>query len=540
MGESIVETPNIENKTRGSVVSGVALEVSVSFGRFENDSLSWEKWSSFSPNKYLDEVEKCSTPGSVAQKKAYFEAHYKKIAARKAEQLELEKQMETNSSMKDDQNSQEHVGNASLTETELGIANGLRSVQVEQVTNSLGVSSSSHSDVSIENAAINIECQSSLADGAKEEMDSIQDSLELNKSEEAVLVQEDTHLNGFAGKVDLPSVSVKEAAHLNGSRDKMGMESPINLKKGTGNTMENRKENKKLDASNKSQKMIPSKTERSLEGIKKKPTSPLPKKTPEYSTPKTSKPTSTGNVMSASRSTTKKANVSSLPRSKKFSAGESKKLAPSVHMSLSLGHANSDSPYLTTTRKSLIMEKMGDKDIVKRAFKTFQNNFNQVRASGDEKSSGRKEVPITRPEPKSSTSLTTRKENEGIRKAPEKMDAKRAQLGRSWNTTSTGLLQGVGMDQRSAKPAPSFGLRSGERAEPRKDFSKKSEEKSFAEETEKTCLSSKSKEEKREAAMKKLRQSLNFKATPMPAFYRGHAISKSPLDKDSAKNKHHH
>ncbi|GFY88369.1 hypothetical protein Acr_06g0003090 [Actinidia rufa] len=408
MGESIVETPNIENKTRGSVASGVALEVSVSF----------------------------------AQKKAYFEAHYKKIAARKAEQLELEKQMETNNSMKDDQNSQEHVRNASLTETELGIASGLRSVQVEQATNSLGVSSSSHSDESIENAAINIECQSSLTDGAKEEMDSIQDSLELNKSEEAVLVQEDTHLNGFAGKVDLPSVSVKEATHLNGSRDKVDMESPINLKKGTGNTMENRKEKQEI-----------------------------------------------GRVKQITKD-------DSIQNREKLGRNKEETHIAFTQKNSRVFHSENIKTDVIQQCDSLIMEKMGDKDIVKRAFKTFQNNFNQVRASGDEKSSGRKEVPITRPEPKSSTSLTTRKENEGIRKAPEKMDAKRAQLGRSWNTTSTGydvfefvpferLLQGVGMDQRSAKPAPSFGLRRGERAEPRKDFSKKSEEKSFAEETEK-------------------------------------------------------
>lgn len=69
-------------------MDGGRLEVSVSFGRFENDALSWEKWSSFSSNKYLEEVGHLSTPGSVAQKKAYFEAHYKKIAAaKKAEQI---------------------------------------------------------------------------------------------------------------------------------------------------------------------------------------------------------------------------------------------------------------------------------------------------------------------------------------------------------------------------------------------------------------------------------------------------------------------
>ncbi|KAI3423058.1 uncharacterized protein J3R85_011350 [Psidium guajava] len=58
-----------------------ALTESVSFGRFVSESLAWEKWSAFSHNRYLEEVEKFSKPGSVAQKKAYFEAHYKKKAA---------------------------------------------------------------------------------------------------------------------------------------------------------------------------------------------------------------------------------------------------------------------------------------------------------------------------------------------------------------------------------------------------------------------------------------------------------------------------
>uniref|UniRef100_A0A5B6ZZH4 TPX2 C-terminal domain-containing protein n=1 Tax=Davidia involucrata TaxID=16924 RepID=A0A5B6ZZH4_DAVIN len=64
-----------------------ALGESISFGRFMSESLAWEKWSAFSHNRYLEEVEKFSKPGSVAQKKAYFEAHYKKIAAKKAAAL---------------------------------------------------------------------------------------------------------------------------------------------------------------------------------------------------------------------------------------------------------------------------------------------------------------------------------------------------------------------------------------------------------------------------------------------------------------------
>ncbi|KAJ0260562.1 Transcriptional regulator ATRX-like protein [Hirschfeldia incana] len=66
-----------------------ALSQSVSFGRFTTENLEWGKWSSFSHKKYVDEAEKYSQPGSVAQKKAFFDAHYKKIAeAKKAKQVQ--------------------------------------------------------------------------------------------------------------------------------------------------------------------------------------------------------------------------------------------------------------------------------------------------------------------------------------------------------------------------------------------------------------------------------------------------------------------
>ncbi|KAH7516356.1 hypothetical protein FEM48_Zijuj10G0126300 [Ziziphus jujuba var. spinosa] len=68
-----IEEPFSINFRADSLHSG-----SVSFGRFENEPLSWERRSSFSHNRYLEEVEKCSTPGLVVEKKAYFEAHFKK------------------------------------------------------------------------------------------------------------------------------------------------------------------------------------------------------------------------------------------------------------------------------------------------------------------------------------------------------------------------------------------------------------------------------------------------------------------------------
>ncbi|XP_062110549.1 protein WVD2-like 7 isoform X2 [Humulus lupulus] len=64
-----------------------ALGESISFGRFMSEPLAWEKWSAFTHNRYLEEVERYSKPGSVAEKKAYFEAHYKKKAAERAAAL---------------------------------------------------------------------------------------------------------------------------------------------------------------------------------------------------------------------------------------------------------------------------------------------------------------------------------------------------------------------------------------------------------------------------------------------------------------------
>ncbi|KAF9617491.1 hypothetical protein IFM89_036650 [Coptis chinensis] len=76
-------------------------------------------------NKYLEEVEKCSTPGSVAMKKAYFEAHYKNIAAQKVEIMEEEQRMGEDLFRSDTPCKENSINNDYGTEVEFGTLGGV-------------------------------------------------------------------------------------------------------------------------------------------------------------------------------------------------------------------------------------------------------------------------------------------------------------------------------------------------------------------------------------------------------------------------------
>ncbi|KAK4741654.1 hypothetical protein SAY87_025242 [Trapa incisa] len=81
---------------------------SISFGRFENETLCWERRSSFSHNRYLEEVEKYSKSGSVNEKKAYFEAHFRKKLLLQQSLPDEETGMEVHNGEQDSSDSMEY------------------------------------------------------------------------------------------------------------------------------------------------------------------------------------------------------------------------------------------------------------------------------------------------------------------------------------------------------------------------------------------------------------------------------------------------
>ncbi|PKI47226.1 hypothetical protein CRG98_032363 [Punica granatum] len=437
-------------ETQAAVTSSVGLEVgpSVSFGRFEADSLSWEKWSTFSSNKYLEEVEKCATPGSVAQKKAYFEAHYKKIIAARARKAELssdqEKQVRNYGSIRSDS-----PGSGHLVSDKDGVS---CQIDLFKTPNS--------SERVIEDEDVSSEiCEN--PDGTKEgkEVNRLEHCPELGKPEDIASVEEVQEKVPAGSPVLLVEEPKKDSENDTHISPKIHDESP------------------KLNLRKKPQKANPLKYEEKNAGRLKKKSGSHLEKSPGSPTAKAAKPT-------GSKSSTKSDVAPSLIKSKNLIEREKKTVFPkSLHMSISLGGSQTSStppPSVTLTRKSFIMERMAEKDIVKRAFKSFQNSVGQSKSFVEERSPSQKPYSLSR-------SL---------------IDVSLANL-----------------CQLQKRPG----------------VQRKLGEKSDAKDAERTPLRTKLKEEK-EAEIQKLRKNLNFKAAPLPSFYRGQSKLRSSVRQEGYKS----
>ncbi|WMV28577.1 hypothetical protein MTR67_021962 [Solanum verrucosum] len=566
MGESIVEPPAVKHKMGDSVVSHPTLEVSVSFGRFENDALSWEKWSSFSPNKYLEEVEKCSTPGSVAQKKAYFEAHYKRIAAKKLEQLEeetrqVEQKMEplcpdvaepksgdvTENGTSDGDFSSSNGERSSLDEQQMSVVDLKNSDAVdepkEDITvdvdfNNLLVTKAkeltiSGIDESKDDISVDIECVSPLVTEAK-----VGTILVIDESNEDISVDvecDNLVVTKTKEETILGTCDQGELHKVEGQNPEKGCQDSV-VETPQANTEAQKGSIKKSKTPNANVKNVPRKVytpeARVSVGTKKKLTSPVVKSS-RISTP-TSRQAPTSKVVTPSQPSEKKVNGMSTQRSNNTPLAQHKKLVPgsfvspsqssnkklngatlsqssnkkmngampsqssnkklngvtpsqssnkklngamssqssnktlngaalqrsvnspvledkrvvptSLHMSLSLSSPNSTAS-TNTMRKSLFMETMGDKDIVKRAFKAFQNSFSQGRSAGDMTYDVQDQVSSKGSKQKISLS-STQKESERLKKTPDKVITLKGQLGTRSTSSSSGAPKDAGVENK--------------------------------------------------------------------------------------------
>lgn len=441
-----------------------SLGESISFGRFMSESLSWEKWSSFSNNRYVEEAERYARPGSVAQKKAFFEAHYKRIAAKKAAAL-----LEQANAAENNAPEAEYEGcvdNAAAKFSQTPISDSNVAVEEQQEVKAID----SEADFRVDSNGYNPNVEMNVLESSKVMAGLGADPV----TKDQVLVENPTKIESSDKVGDAENHN--KGTELELSRTTQ-MEKPLLKKNPDPNQEVLASVTKKKPTTPSTKPSVYSRAHK-LPSSPTKPTAPFHPRKENIATPISRKPAteSSDKKRSTPLSHHLSINIASAREPTKLSNPVVRKIETSRGgTSFSKASKDCSTPLRTPTRAPI-------NGASKHPSATPSSENRRVRTPGDPLASG---------------SRTT---GSKCRFLP---------------TYCTDPLSALRNKSQSPNFSTSFNLRTEERAARRK----KLEERFNAKETEKVQLQTKIKE-KAESELRKLRQTLCFKARPLPDFYK--------------------